>query len=65
MAPTQNASTCEALVDPSTCAAKGYGYEFDGTSEAFTGWTGSTAQDGWTVSDGAGQRPDLELRQPG
>ena len=44
----------EALVDPSTCSAKGYAYEFDGTSEAFTGWTGSTPQDGWTVSDAEG-----------
>ena len=44
----------QALVDPSTCEAKGYAYEFDGTSEDFTGWTGTSAQDGWTVSDAKG-----------
>jgi N-acetylneuraminic acid mutarotase len=44
----------QAMVDPSTCSAKGYAYEYDGTSEAFTGWTGTATQDGWTVTDAQG-----------
>ncbi len=42
------------LVDQSTCIAPGYAYVYDGTGEAFTGWTGTTPQDGWTTVDNAG-----------
>ena len=62
---TDTRANIEVLVDPSTCAAKGYSYHYDGTSEAFTGWTGSTPQDGWTGHGRRRQRPDVELRQPG
>ncbi|MFI1094880.1 carboxypeptidase regulatory-like domain-containing protein [Streptomyces sp. NPDC020917] len=41
-------------VDTSTCTATGYAYQEDGTTEAFTGWSGETPQDGWTITDDAG-----------
>ncbi|HVV21729.1 MAG TPA: carboxypeptidase regulatory-like domain-containing protein [Pseudonocardiaceae bacterium] len=41
-------------VDASTCTAPGYAYHEDGTTEAFTGWTGKTPQDGWTITDAIG-----------
>jgi hypothetical protein len=42
----------KVAVDATACDAPGYGW--DGTTETFTGWTGSTAQDGWSVTDDAG-----------
>ena len=62
---TDTRANIEVLVDPSTCAAKGYSYHYDGTSEAFTGWTGSTPQDGWTVTDGAGNGQTWSFDNPG
>ena len=62
---TDTRANIEVLVDPSTCTAKGYGYHYDGTSEAFTGWTGSTPQDGWTVTDGAGNGQTWSFDNPG
>jgi N-acetylneuraminic acid mutarotase len=41
-------------VDPSTCSAPGYAYQDTGLTESFTGWTGNTPKDGWTVTDNAG-----------
>ncbi|WP_051950680.1 carboxypeptidase regulatory-like domain-containing protein [Actinacidiphila yeochonensis] len=41
-------------VDTSVCTAPGYAYQEDGTTEAFTGWSGSSVHDGWTVTDSAG-----------
>ena len=55
----------QALVDPSTCAAKGYGFHYDGTSEDFTGWTGTTAQDGWTITDAKGNGQTWGFDNPG
>lgn len=52
-------------VDSSTCVAKGYAYNYDGTSEAFTGWTGTTPQDGWTVSDNVGNGQTWSFDNPG
>ena len=54
-----------ALVDPSTCSAKGYSYHYDGASESFTGWTGSTPQDGWTLTDAAGNGQTWSFDNPG
>ena len=62
---TDTRANIEVLVDPSTCTAKGYSYHYDGTSEAFTGWTGSTPQDGWTVTDGAGNGQTWSFDNPG
>src|SRR5262249_55314211 len=36
-----------ALKIGSTCTATGYAYKDTGTKETFTGWTGTTPQDGW------------------
>jgi N-acetylneuraminic acid mutarotase len=41
-------------VDPATCNAPGYSYKYSGTTEAFTGWTGTTTQNGWTNVDNLG-----------
>jgi N-acetylneuraminic acid mutarotase len=41
-------------VDASTCTAPGYAYQESGTQEAFTGWTGTTPKDGWTITDAVG-----------
>ena len=47
-------------VDPvSGCTAPGY--QASGTSEQFTGWTGSTPQDGWTVTDNNGSGATWEF----
>ena len=44
-------------VSTSTCVAPGYGVtETGGISEQFTGWTGTTPQDGWTVVDNEGNQ---------
>jgi N-acetylneuraminic acid mutarotase len=55
----------QAMVDPSTCSAKGYAYAYDGASEDFTDWTGSTGQDGWTVTDAAGNGQTWSFDNPG
>jgi N-acetylneuraminic acid mutarotase len=41
-------------VDATTCTALGYAYKDVGTTEKFTGWTGKTLQDGWTITDAVG-----------
>ena len=41
-------------VDSATCTAPGYAYKYKGATEQFTGWTGTTTQDGWTNVDNAG-----------
>ena len=51
-------------VDPSTCSAPGYAYHDTGTTETFTGWTGSTPQDGWTVTDNAGSGQTWRFDNP-
>jgi N-acetylneuraminic acid mutarotase len=35
-------------VDQTICATPGYAYTTNGAYEQFTGWTGTTPQDGWT-----------------
>jgi hypothetical protein len=52
------------LVDPSVCAAPGYAYQDTGLTESFTGWTGNTPQDGWTVTDNAGQGQTWRFDNP-
>jgi N-acetylneuraminic acid mutarotase len=44
----------KVAVDSSTCTAPGYAYKYKGSSEGFTGWTGTTPQDGWTNVDNEG-----------
>ena len=43
-----------ALTIDSTCTAPGYAFKDTGTTETFTGWTGNTPQDGWSVTDNDG-----------
>ena len=57
--------SAKAFVDSSTCIAPGYAYKFRGTSEAFTGWTGTTPQDGWKVVDTAGNGQTWAFDNPG
>ena len=62
-------------VNGHTCSAPGYAFTYNGTTESFTGWTGRTPQDGWTVTDnnGSGQtwqftdgnRPPIGSQPPG
>ncbi|HEY9472995.1 MAG TPA: carboxypeptidase regulatory-like domain-containing protein, partial [Mycobacteriales bacterium] len=55
----------KVAIDPQACIAAGY--DWNGVTEAFTGWTGTTPKDGWTVSgtrvgwsfDNAGDRPPV------
>jgi N-acetylneuraminic acid mutarotase len=41
-------------VDATTCDAPGYGFTYNGTTENFNNWSGTTAQDGWTNVDNEG-----------
>ena len=41
-------------VNNATCSAAGYAFQYNGASEGFTGWSGTTAQDGWTNVDNLG-----------
>lgn len=41
-------------VDSAACDAPGYAFHDVGLSEAFTGWKGASAQDGWSISDNVG-----------
>jgi N-acetylneuraminic acid mutarotase len=52
-------------VNPASCTAPGYAYKDTGTSESFTGWTGNTPQDGWTVTDNAGTGQTWRFDDPG
>lgn len=52
-------------VDPSTCTAAGYHYTYDGTAESFTGWTGTTPQDGWAIVDNEGNGQTWSFDNPG
>jgi hypothetical protein len=38
----------KVTVDPQACIAPGY--DWNGSAEEFTGWTGSTPKDGWSLS---------------
>ncbi|MGH3158460.1 MAG: carboxypeptidase regulatory-like domain-containing protein [Streptosporangiaceae bacterium] len=48
----------KVTVDATTCDAPGYGFTYKGTSQNFTGWSGTTAQDGWTNVDNEGNGDD-------
>jgi Carboxypeptidase regulatory-like domain len=38
-------------VDPESCSTPGYRFRYTGQEESFTGWQGTTPQDGWTSVD--------------
>jgi N-acetylneuraminic acid mutarotase len=52
-------------VDTSTCTAPGYAYQQEGTTEAFTNWSGKDAQDGWTITDAVGNGQTWDFDNPG
>ena len=41
-------------VDAAGCTAPGYAFQDTGATEAFTGWQGTTTQDGWSITDNIG-----------
>ena len=41
-------------VDSAGCTAPGYAFRQQGLTESFTGWQGTTTQDGWSITDSAG-----------
>jgi hypothetical protein len=53
------------VVDPSTCTAPGYAFHYQGAEESFTGWSGTTPQDGWTSVDNNGSGDLWEFNNPG
>ena len=60
---TQNIT---AAVNTSSCVAPGYGVTATGgITERFTGWTGTTPQDGWTVTDNEGNGQTWAFDNPG
>ena len=48
--------------DPDTCIAPGYSY--DGTTEQFTNWAGTTARNGWTNVDNVGKGAAWQFDNP-
>jgi N-acetylneuraminic acid mutarotase len=52
-------------VDQSTCTAPGYADKNSGLTQNFSGWTGNTAQDGWTVTDNNGSGDTWGFNNPG
>ncbi|MGH3446116.1 MAG: carboxypeptidase regulatory-like domain-containing protein, partial [Nocardioidaceae bacterium] len=52
-------------VDTSACVAPGYAFNDVGTTETFTGWDGTTAEDGWTVTDNIGNGQTWQFDNPG
>ena len=58
---TDKTKNLKVTVDQSTCSAPGYAYKDKGTTEGFTGWTGTTPQDGWTNVDNQGNGQTWEF----
>src|SRR5262249_25605500 len=52
-------------VDAATCTAPGYAYHNTGATESFTGWQGTTPQDGWTITDAVGNGQTWRFDNPG
>jgi len=57
--------SAKAFVDSSTCSAAGYAYSYRAAREAFTGWAGTTPQDGWKVVDNEGNGQTWAFDNPG
>jgi N-acetylneuraminic acid mutarotase len=54
MAAVNTTRNFSVKVDATTCDAPGYSFTYKGTTEDFTNWSGTTAQDGWTNVDNEG-----------
>jgi N-acetylneuraminic acid mutarotase len=55
----------KVVVDPNSCSAPGYAYKYSGTGATFTGWTGTTPKDGWTIVDNKGNGQVWQFDNPG
>jgi N-acetylneuraminic acid mutarotase len=55
----------KVTVDAMSCTAPGYAFKYKGTTETFDGWTGSTAEDGWSVVDNEGNGQTWNFSNPG
>ncbi len=55
----------KVAVDPSSCTAPGYAFEYQGAGTQFTGWSGASPQDGWSITDGAGDGQTWNFSNPG
>lgn len=53
----------KVTIDAADCTAPGYGW--DGSTETFTGWTGTRPHDGWTVTDTKGNGQTWNFSNPG
>lgn len=51
-------------VNEASCTAPGYAWKH-GVVEPFTGWTGSTPNNGWTITDNTGTGQTWEFNNPG
>ena len=51
-------------MDPASCTTPGYQFRYTGQEESFTGWQGTTPQDGWTSVDNNGTGQLWEYSNP-
>lgn len=51
-------------VDPAACTAPGYAFRYAGLETGFTGWQGTTPQDGWTSVDHTSNNELWEFSNP-
>jgi N-acetylneuraminic acid mutarotase len=58
-------ANAEVAVDANSCTAPGYAYVYNGSTASFSGWTGSTPQDGWTNVDNNGSGQTWQFDNPG
>ena len=49
----------------SGCTAPGYAWSYTGVATQFTGWSGTTPQQGWTVADNQGSGQTWNFSNPG
>jgi N-acetylneuraminic acid mutarotase len=60
---TDTVQNVPVTIDTASCTAPGY--KFQGIAENFTGWTGTTTQDGWTQVDNLGNGEVWRFDNPG
>jgi N-acetylneuraminic acid mutarotase len=54
----------QATINPTTCTAPGYALTIKGTYADFEGWSGTTPQDGWTITDNINSGHTWEFDDP-
>jgi N-acetylneuraminic acid mutarotase len=55
----------KVTVDSSTCSAPGYTYKYNGSTQTFTNWSGTTPEDGWSIVDNEGNGQTWNFSNPG